>query len=329
MNAFPYLRLRRLRATRELRRLTAQSYPGPEHFLYPVFVVEGKSRLEEIKSLPGQYRVSVDCLEELLAPVLAQGIAGVLFFGVHEGKKDSTGSAAFSPDGIIPRAVAETARIFPAAVIATDVCLCAYTDHGHCGIINHKEKPDNDQSLPLIARLARLHAESGAHMVAPSAMLDGQVRAIRTELDKAGFSDTIIMSYSTKFASALYGPFRDAALSAPRCSDRSTYQADYQNSGLALRESQLDEMEGADILMLKPSLWYLDLLAGLRKSTNLPLAVYNVSGEYSMICAAAEKNWGDRYLLARESLCAFSRAGADIIISYWANQYNLIFNDKE
>jgi porphobilinogen synthase len=326
MPSFPDVRLRRLRRTPALRRLTGAALPGPEKFLYPVFVVEGKCRRDPITSMPGQSRFSVDALVESLKPVAAQGVGGVLIFGVlGDEAKDATGSAASAPDGLVPRAVRAVKAAFPDLVVATDVCLCAYTDHGHCGPLASAGGVDNDAANERLAATALVHAKAGADVVAPSAMMDGQVQAIRRALDGAGLAETAIMSYSTKFASSMYGPFRDAERSAPQSGDRQGYQASYADLRGALRESALDETEGADILMVKPALFYLDVLARLRDRTDLPLAAYNVSGEYAMLAASAERGWGDLRAMVRESTLAMTRAGADILISYWASRYEEFF----
>jgi porphobilinogen synthase len=294
--------------------------------MWPVFVTPGRRVREPIEAMPGQCRMSVDRLCGVLEPVLKQGIGSVLLFGlVEESAKDGEGSAAWDPDGAVQRGVTAIKARFPDVVVATDVCLCAYTSHGHCGPVNEGGDVDNDAALARLARVALSHAVAGADIVAPSAMMDGQVRAIREALDEARATDTAILSYSTKFASAMYGPFRDAERSAPGSGDRLGYQASYRNPRLARRESALDEAEGADMLMVKPALFYLDVLSRLRGSTDLPLAAYNVSGEYSMLIAAAERGWGDLPAMAREALCAIRRAGADVIVSYWASRYREVF----
>ncbi|OGV58116.1 MAG: hypothetical protein A2283_16220 [Lentisphaerae bacterium RIFOXYA12_FULL_48_11] len=300
--------------------------PGPEKFIWPVFVVEGTKKREAISSMPGQYRLSADMLLKELSRVTKEGIGGILVFGVADkGKKDNNGSMAFSAKGTVQKAVREIKREFPELVTCTDVCLCAYTNHGHCGPLDRSGIVNNDKANQMLAKTAVSHAEAGADCVAPSAMMDGQVVSIRKALDKAGFNQTILMSYSTKFASAMYGPFRDAENSAPGKGDRNGYQASYGNIRQALLESQLDEIEGADILMVKPSLFYLDILEKLRGQTNLPIAAYNVSGEYSMLIATADRGWGNLNAMVRESTIALCRAGADIIISYWAGRYKEIF----
>lgn len=316
-----------MRRTPAIRALTDAAYPLPSKWLYPVFLVEGTNRCEAIASMPGQNRLSLDRLVAALEPVIAQGIGGVLLFGQTEGEKDSGGTAAFAPDGIVQRAIPLLRRAFPHLVIATDVCLCAYTQHGHCGPLTATGTVDNDLANELLARVALSHAQAGADIVAPSAMMDGQVRAIRETLDANALQDTILMAYSTKFASSLYGPFRDAENSTPSSGDRQSYQASYANPRNALLESVLDEAEGADILMVKPALFYLDLIAELRSRTDLPIAAYNVSGEYSMLAATAANGWGDLRGMVRESIMALQRAGTDIFISYWAPRYNEFFRD--
>jgi porphobilinogen synthase len=314
-------RLRRLRRTPELRRLFDRPFPAASKFVWPVFVVEGQGRKEEIPSMPGQCRVSLDQLAQWVGPVAEQGVGGVLLFGQTEQAKDAAGSGAFNPRGAVQQAIPILKRAFPELVVMTDVCLCAYTAHGHCGPLDRHGHVDNDASCELLAKVALSHAQAGADVVAPSAMMDGQVMAIRDLLDENDFAQTLLMAYSTKFASSMYGPFRDAENSTPSAGDRKGYQASYANLRAALRESDLDEEEGADVLMVKPSLFYLDVLARLRERTDLPVAAYNVSGEYSMLIAAAERGWGDLHGMVRESLTALDRAGADLIISYWASRY--------
>jgi porphobilinogen synthase len=322
---FPEVRLRRLRRTPAIRRLFDVPVPPPSKFIWPVFVVEGQGRCEPIAAMPGQSRLSVDELLRALGPVAAQGIGGVLLFGQTEGEKDAGGSSAYDERGAVQRAIPAIKRAFPDLVVMTDVCLCAYTEHGHCGPLDRQGQVDNDAALGLLARVAVSHAAAGADVVAPSAMMDGQVQAIREALDENAFEQTLLMAYSTKFASSMYGPFRDAENSAPSAGDRKGYQASYGNLRAALRESDFDEDEGADILMVKPALFYLDVLASVRERTDLPVAAYNVSGEYSMLIAAAERGWGDLNGMARESLMALDRAGADLILSYWAPRYREIF----
>jgi porphobilinogen synthase len=329
MNAYPQVRLRRLRRTPALRRMLDQAVPGPERFVWPVFVRDGKGVREPIEAMPGQSRVSVDVLLKDVERVTAMGVGGMLIFGlVPSSRKDGTGQAACADRGVVQRAVRAVKRAFPQLIVATDVCVCAYTRHGHCGPLDADGDVDNDAALRVLSRMAVSHAAAGADIVAPSAMMDGQVQAIRRALDGQGFGQTILMSYSTKFASSMYGPFREAEQSAPQKGDRRGYQTSFANLGLALRESALDEQEGADILMLKPSLFYLDVLVRLRACTDLPIAVYNVSGEYSMLIAAADRGWGDLRGMVRESTAALVRAGADILISYWASRYEEMFNER-
>lgn len=326
MSTFPEIRLRRLRRTPALRSLLDMPLPGPEKFMWPVFIKEGTGVREPIEAMPGQQRMSVDVLLKDLKKVVDMGVNSVLVFGLVEGRhKDGSGTAACDDQGPVQQAIRAIRREYPGLVIASDVCVCAYTSHGHCGPLTPSGDVDNDAANVVLAKMAVSHAAAGADMVAPSAMMDGQVASIRQALDAEGFQQTLLMSYSTKFASSMYGPFRQAEESAPQKGDRKSYQASYGDLRQALRESQLDEAEGADILMLKPSLFYLDILARLREQTDLPIAVYNVSGEYSMLIAAAERGWGDLSGMVRESTMALSRAGADILISYWANRYDEIF----
>jgi len=325
-SGFPDLRLRRLRQNDAVRNMLADPLPGPEKFIWPIFVVEGKKKKLAIEAMPGQFRMSVDQLAKEIEPVAKMGIGGLMVFGVVEdSRKSRDAEYAYAIDGVVQQAVREIKEKFPPLLIFTDVCVCAYTDHGHCGVLDENGEVANDPSLNLLSKMAVSHAAAGADGVAPSAMMDGQVIAIRESLDDNGFLDTILMSYSSKFASAMYGPFREAAESTPAKGDRKGYQADYRNLDLALLESLLDEQEGADILMVKPALFYLDIIARIKEMTALPVAAYNVSGEYSMIIAAAERGWGERNAMVREAVAALARAGTDIIISYWANQYKEIF----
>ena len=328
LNTFPARRMRRLRQTPRLRRMFEMEFPGPGRFLWPVFVTGGHGIKTPIDAMPGQFNYSADTLVDALGPVAASGIAGILVFGtVPERAKGSDGEAACDPEGVVAQAVRAVRREFSDLAIFTDVCLCAYTDHGHCGPLDTAGQVDNDAAIGLLARAACAHAAAGATGVAPSAMMDGQVGAIRRALDAAGQSGTLIMSYSTKFASAFYGPFRAAGGSAPQHGDRRGYQASYADPRRALLESALDEAEGADILMVKPALAYLDIIARLRDRTDLPIAAYNVSGEYAMLTACAERGWGDLRAMAGEAMTSIARAGADIVISYWANRYAELFNE--
>jgi porphobilinogen synthase len=327
-SGFPDLRLRRLRGTEAIRDMLATPMPGPEKFMWPVFVVEGRGIKQPIDAMPGQFRYSVDMLVEAVGEVMAMGIRSVMLFGVVGDERKSPDAAyAMSPDGIVQCATRALKAAYPNLLVFTDVCVCEYTSHGHCGLLDTNGMVLNDPSLELLSGMAVSHAEAGADAVAPSAMMDGQISAVRAALDEAAYTDTILMSYSTKFASAMYGPFREVAGSAPESGDRKGYQADYRNLKTAMHESILDEAEGADILMVKPSLLYLDVICRLREQTLLPVAAYNVSGEYSMLIASADRGWGDLKALVRESICALSRAGTDIFISYWANQYDKYLKD--
>jgi porphobilinogen synthase len=313
---FPEYRPRRSRRSPAMRRLVRETRLSTDHLIYPLFVVEGKGVCEEIDGMPGQFHYSVDRLADPIKRVTELSIPSVLLFGVP-GKKDEGASEAIRPDGLVPRAVAKIKEQVPQLLVATDVCLCAYTDHGHCGVLRQREV-DNDETLEVLAEMALAHAKAGADVIAPSDMMDGRVGFIRETLDEEGFEGTAIMSYAAKYASAFYGPFRSAAGSAPRFGDRSSYQMDPPNVREALREVALDVEEGADIVMVKPALAYLDVIYRVRDEFDLPVAAYNVSGEYSMIEAAAERGWVDRDRMVLETLTAIKRAGADIIISYHA-----------
>ncbi len=328
MSLFPHVRLRRLRRTPALRRMFNETCLSPEKMVWPVFLVPGTAKREAIESMPRQYRMSIDVLLKEVEFVVQAGIGGVLLFGlVDDSEKDRHGHAAYDERGVVQAAVRSLRNAFPELIIITDVCLCAYTKHGHCGPLTDNGSVDNDAANEMLAKVALSHAAAGADMVAPSAMMDGQVLAIRNALEADGFDETLLMSYSSKFASSMYGPFRDAEKSAPQQGDRRGYQVPYGGLRQALRESVMDEDEGADILMVKPSLFYLDILVKIREQTDLPLASYNVSGEYAMLIATADRGWGDLKGMVRESMTALSRAGSDIIISYWANQYNEYLRD--
>ena len=309
-------RPRRLRVNENMRRLVKETQLSIDDLIYPLFVVEGRGIKREIPSMPGVYHFSIDMLAAELEEIHKAGIPGVLFFGVPD-KKDETGSGAWNPDGIVQRALRETKHCFPELLLIADVCLCEYTSHGHCGIVE-SGKIVNDSSVELIAKTALSHAEAGADIVAPSDMMDGRVGVIRKTLDSNGYINKGIMAYSVKYASAFYGPFRDAAKSAPAFGDRRTYQMDYSNVREAIREAELDVEEGADIIMVKPALAYLDVIKEVQSYTRLPVAAYNVSGEYSMIKAAAQKGWINERAVVIETLTAIKRAGAKIIISYHA-----------
>ena len=315
------VRLRRLRRTEAIRDMFAMDRPSRDRFIWPVFLVEGTGRKEPIASMPGQFRWSAD----RLVAEFPSGVKSVLLFGQTEGEKDEIGSAAAEMGGVVQRAIPALKKAFPELIVLTDVCLCAYTSHGHCGPRDPEGDIDNDAACEMLARVAVSHARAGADGVAPSAMMDGQIAAIRSALDEEGFTKTLLISYSTKFASTMYGPFRDAENSAPAQGDRQGYQASYRDPDTALRESLVDEAEGADALMVKPALWYLDMIAKVRARTLLPVMAYNVSGEYSMIHAAAQAGYCDLYAAARESLYAIFRAGATQVISYWTPFYGEIF----
>ena len=312
------VRPRRLRRNATLRNLVAETAVRPESLVYPMFVVEGEGRKEEIASMPGQFRFSVDALLEELESCVALGIRSILLFGIPD-RKDETASAAYDENGIVQRAVRAVKAKFPELCAITDVCLCEYTSHGHCGVLRGNDV-DNDPTLELLAKTAVSHAAAGADMVAPSDMMDGRVVAIRSALDAAGFQDVPIMAYSAKFASAYYGPFRDAADSAPKFGDRRSYQMDVRNGREAMRETALDVSEGADVVMVKPGLAFLDLVRRTAETSPVPVAVYNVSGEYAMVKAAAKAGWIDGDAVVRENLIAFRRAGADVIITYHAKE---------
>lgn len=315
---FPVSRMRRLRGSAELRALVRETLLTPNDFCYPLFVVPGENVVQPINALPGQNRWSVDKVIAEVEAAMAEGIRSVILFGLPE-SKDAEGSQAFSDEAPVQRAVRELKRAFPNLVVMTDVCLCQYTDHGHCGpLCGHTV--DNDAALEILAKTAVSHARAGADLVAPSDMMDGRVGAIRAALDGAGFAQTGILSYAVKFASAYYGPFREAADSKPSFGDRRSYQMDSANRREALREAALDVQEGADWLMVKPALAYLDILRDLREHFALPLACYNVSGEYSMIKAAAANGWLDEKLVTLETLLSMKRAGADLILTYHARE---------
>lgn len=309
-------RPRRLRSTPAMRRMVRETRLSPDSLIWPLFVKEGQGIKTEIPSMPGQYHYSVDRLGEAVQTALDAGVGRVLLFGLPQ-DKDEQGTGAWVDDGIVQCAIRELRAHFPDVMIVTDVCLCEYTSHGHCGVL-HGETVDNDETLPLLVRTAVSHARAGADVVAPSDMMDGRVAAIRQGLDQQGFSTTPIMSYAAKYASAFYGPFREAADSAPACGDRRGYQMDMHNHKEALQEALLDTQEGADILMVKPALAYLDIIKEVAAHTLLPVAAYSVSGEYAMIKAAAAAKLIDEYQVMCESAVSIFRAGADILITYHA-----------
>ncbi|HOO72776.1 MAG TPA: porphobilinogen synthase [Spirochaetota bacterium] len=307
-------RPRRNRSSRIIRDLTAETVPDRKKLIMPYFVVEGRDKREQIASMPGIDRVCIDNLLKDVESDMKAGIESVLLFGIPA-EKDDVGSGAYAEDGIVQRAVSSLKREFPELMVITDVCLCEYTSHGHCGIVSNGTVA-NDPTLELLEKTALSHARAGCDMVAPSDMMDGRVGRIRQALDADGFENLPILSYAVKYSSAFYGPFRDAAGSAPQFGDRRAYQMDCRNAREALREALLDEEEGADILMVKPALAYLDIIAAVRSATDLPLCAYNVSGEYSMVKIMAAQGFGNERALAVEILTSIFRAGADMIISY-------------
>jgi porphobilinogen synthase len=315
VSTFPATRLRRLRRTGALRSLVRETRVDPADFVYPLFVGPESRANEE---LPALGRFSVDDLPREVEELLGLGLGAVILFGIPE-EKDDEGSGAYAADGIVQRALRSLRERYPDLVLVTDVCLCEYTSHGHCGVIENGEVA-NDASVELIARTAVSHVEAGADLVAPSDMMDGRVAAIRAGLDEAGFGDTAIVSYAAKYASAFYGPFREAAESAPSFGDRRGYQLDPANVREALRECELDVAEGADALIVKPALPNLDVIRAARERFDLPVGAYNVSGEYAMVKAAAARGWLDERQAAIESLTAISRAGADFVVTYWAKE---------
>jgi porphobilinogen synthase len=314
--AFPIQRLRRLREHDALRRMVRETSLSPSDLIYPIFVTEGRDRREEIASMPGQFRLSIDLLVKEAGEVAGLGIPAIILFGIPE-RKDERGSSGFDPNGIVQRAIKAVKEQVPGLMVITDVCIDEYTSHGHCGIVKDG-RILNDETLECLRAMARTHAQAGADMVAPSDMMDGRVAAIREELDRAGYPELPIMAYAAKFASCFYAPFRDAAGSSPQFGDRQSYQMDPANKREAMREIALDIEEGADIVMVKPALPYLDIIAAARDKTWLPIAAYQVSGEYSMIRAAGKAGWLDESRAMMESLLAIKRAGSDLILTYFA-----------
>ncbi len=320
----PLYRPRRLRSNENIRRMVRETKLSPDDFIYPLFVTHGKGVKKEISSMPGNFQQSIENIVKDCEEVQGLGIPAVLLFGIPE-HKDEAGSEAYSDEGIVQHAIKAIKNKLPELIVITDVCLCEYTSHGHCGVIKNGTV-QNDATLELLAKEALSHAKAGADMVAPSDMMDGRVGAIRHTLDSEGFSDTPIMSYAAKYASSFYGPFREAAESTPQFGDRRSYQMDAPNSREALREVALDVDEGADIVMVKPALAYLDIIYQVKQQFNLPVAAYNVSGEFSMIKAAAKLGWIDGERAMMESLIAMKRAGADIILTYFAKEAAALFN---
>lgn len=315
--SFPALRMRRLRRTAAIRDMVAEVKLSASDLVYPLFVREGRQIRNEVESMPGIYQLSPDCLLPVVEQVVKAGIRAVLFFGIPA-VKDERGSGAYDEEGIVQRTVRMVKREFPDLVVITDVCLCEYTSHGHCGLVEAGQVL-NDPSLELLARTAVSHARAGADIVAPSDMMDGRVGAIRKALDQEGYADTAIMAYSAKYASAFYGPFREAAGSAPQFGDRSSYQMDpHASITQAIQEGELDIAEGADIVMVKPALAYLDVVARFKEKFLCPVAAYNVSGEYAMVKAAAARGWLDERRVVMELMYGLKRAGCDLIITYHA-----------
>jgi len=314
--SFPIERPRRLRRTEAIRTLVRETRLSTAGLLYPMFVCPGNATRQEIRSMPGIRQQSVDCFLEEAREVEQLGIPGILLFGLPP-RKDAEGSEAWSPDGVVPQAIRAVREAGLSLIVAADVCLCEYTDHGHCGVVED-QRVVNDPSNERLAMAAHAYAQAGADIVAPSDMMDGRVAAIRAVLDGDGFDDTIIMSYAAKYCSALYGPFREAAESAPQFGDRRSYQMDPPNAREALREVALDLEEGADIVMVKPAMPYLDVIRRVRDASPVPVAAYNVSGEYSMVKAAAANGWIDEKRVVLEILTGIQRAGADIICTYHA-----------
>ena len=315
---FPKTRMRRLRATPALRALARETTLGPSDLVAPLFVCHGERVRNPIGSLPGHHQLSVDEAVREAESLADAGVGGIILFGIPA-SKDSEGREAYDENGIVPRALRALKKARPELLLWADVCLCEYTDHGHCGVLNG-DHVDNDRTLPLLARASTAYAAAGADLIAPSDMLDGRVGAIRRALDQSGFPDTPIVSYAAKYASAFYGPFREAAGSAPRFGDRRAYQMDPANAEEALREVALDLEEGADMVMVKPALPYLDIIRRVKDRFGVPVAAYNVSGEFAMIQAAAQNGWIDGERAALETLTSIRRAGADVILTYFARE---------
>lgn len=309
-------RMRRLRSSRAMRRLVRENHIRVDELIYPIFAAEGEDRIEPIPSMPGICQYSLDHILEEVSRIVVLGIPAILLFGVPE-HKDEVGSGAYSDDGIVPRAVRLIKEEYPDLIVITDVCLCEYTSHGHCGLVKDG-KILNDETLPLLAKAAVAYAKAGADVVAPSDMMDMRVSVIRKALDDSGFKDTPILAYSAKFASAYYGPFRDAAHSAPAFGDRKTYQMDPANGREALREVEEDLKEGADFIIAKPAIGYMDVLKDITTHFNVPVIAYNVSGEYAMVKAAAERGWIDEKKIVMENMTGLKRAGATAVITYHA-----------
>ncbi len=312
------VRPRRLRSSEVLRKMVRETRVDRASLIYPMFVMDGENTVEEISAMPGQFRYTVDRMGEELQRLTDAGVSSVMLFGIPA-VKDEVGSQAYAEDGIVQRALRQAKKDFPDLYMITDVCMCEYTSHGHCGVLCGHDV-DNDKTLELLSRTALSHAQAGADMVAPSDMMDGRIAAIRERLDDNGFTNTPIMSYAVKFASSFYGPFREAAGSAPSFGDRKSYQMDFHNRREAMKEALLDVEEGADIIMVKPAMSYLDLVREVRDNIDLPVAAYSVSGEYSMVKAAAAKGWIDEEKIVCEMAVAAFRAGTDIYLTYFAKE---------
>ena len=318
MATYPKHRMRRRRNNAAIRKITRETSLSVTDFIYPIFVTYGKGVQDSIEAMPGISRVSIDNLGAEVHKAYDLGIQAILLFGIPE-SKDSLGSDSYNPNGIIQLAIKEIRQNLPDILIITDVCMCEYTDHGHCGI-TESGSVNNDKTLDILAKISVSHVQAGSDIVAPSAMMDGQVAAIRSSLDQNGYIESPIMAYSAKYASGFYGPFREAAMSAPSYGDRQTYQLDTANTREAMEEIRLDVEEGADIIMVKPALAYLDVISAAKSKFMLPIASYNTSGEYSMIKAAAQNGWIDEKRIALEILTSIKRAGADMIITYYAKE---------
>ena len=319
------IRPRRLRGGNTIRKMVRETRMDKSSLIYPMFVMDGSNIEEEIPSMPGQYRYSVDRMSRQLELLEQAGVKSVMLFGIP-GEKDEVGSQAYAEDGIVQRALREAKSHFPDMYFITDVCMCEYTSHGHCGIL-HGNDVDNDETLKYLGQIALSHVEAGADMVAPSDMMDGRVLAIRHKLDENGHKDTPIMSYAVKYASAFYGPFRDAADSAPSFGDRKSYQMDFHNSREGIKEALLDVGEGADIVMVKPALSYLDMINRVKEQVNVPVAAYSVSGEYAMVKAAANKGWIDEERIICEMAVSVYRAGAQVYLTYYAKELAKYMDD--
>ena len=326
MAGFPEMRLRRLRHLEPLRALSRETPLSVSDFIYPIFVAHGRDVRREIESMPGCHQLSLDNLLAEVTEVSQLGIPAVILFGIPL-TKDPLGQEAYDEHGIIQEAIRVIKQAVPHLLVVTDVCLCEYTDHGHCGVVDGGQV-DNDATLELLARTALSHVDAGADVVAPSAMMDGQVKALRTSLDKSGYKEVPIIGYAAKYASAFYGPFRTAAESAPQFGDRTGYQLDPANRRMAMREIEADIQEGADIVMVKPAMAYLDVIAEARERFDHPIAAYNVSGEYAMVKAAGANGWIDEQQVTLEILTAIKRAGADIVVSYHAKEVARYLSDR-